>query len=238
MPVRYKLVQHRITPDPNDFFASVQPIGTLDTEGLVRRLLEAGSTVTEADLRAVLALLRTEIHSALSEGYRVHLEGVGHLYLTIAGTFHGLTDSFDPARHTLQLTNQADATLLAALRRAAQFEKQTSPETRAHLLTYTDLASGTVNSLITPGTIGTLDGARMRVVPARADEGLYAVPEAGGAEVKVPAANFQRNKPAQIIFLVPELAPGQWRLQVRNRPGLAASASLRVAALNALLTRP
>ena len=91
MPVRYKLVQHRITPDPNDFFASVQPIGTLDTEGLVRRLLEAGSTVTEADLRAVLALLRNEIHSALSEGYRVHLQGVGHLYLTIAGTFHGLT---------------------------------------------------------------------------------------------------------------------------------------------------
>ena len=237
MPIHYSLVRNRITPDPNDCFASVQPTVILDTEGLIQRLTQAGSTVTEADFRAMLVLLKQELRSALLDGCRVNLDGVGQFYPTIAGTFHGTTDSFDPARHTLQLSTRTDKHLLAALRRHARFEKQAAPDTRAVLSSFTDLASGTVNSLITPASIGTLDGARLRHVPSRPDEGLYLVPAGGGPAVKVPAAGFQMNRPARLVFLVPALAAGQWRLEVRNRPGLAASAALRVGTLNALLTR-
>ena len=237
MPVEYFLVENRIGRAPDDFYAIVSPGDTVDTERLVQRIMAAGSTVTEPDIRAVLALLQREVGTALAEGCRVNLEGLGHWFATIGGVFHGATDRFDPARHTLQISTQADAALVRGFRRAARLEKQTPPDRCAVLVTYQDLASGTVNSILTSGTIGTLLGARLRFVPTRPEEGLFLVPEDGGPAVRVPGESFQMNKPGRLVFLVPALAAGQYRMEVRNRPRLAASAPLRINRLNYILSR-
>jgi len=77
-------------------------------------------------------------------------------------------------------------------------------------------SSATTDSTLTPGNIGTLNGARLKFDPDQADEGLYLLPTSGGATVKV--TTFQRNKPGQLIFLNPTgLAAGDYFMEVRAR---------------------
>jgi len=85
-------------------------------------------------------------------------------------------------------------------------------------------------------TIGTLNGHRLKFDPAAADEGIYIVDANNPGETKVTA--IQKNKPGQLVFLVPTL-PVQvtscW-IEVRARLGDATS-ELRTGRLDAMLSR-
>ena len=68
---------------------------------------------------------------------------------------------------------------------------------------------------MTPGHVGELSGKRLKFDPARLDEGLFFVPLAGGSEVKV--TDFQQNTSTELVFHVPSLSPGTYKLFVRAR---------------------
>jgi hypothetical protein len=65
---------------------------------------------------------------------------------------------------------------------------------------------------MTPGNIGTINGHRLKFNPAEAAEGIFLI-AAGGSETK--AAAIQKNKPGQLVFLVPTLAEDTYHLEVR-----------------------
>ena len=74
----------------------------------------------------------------------------------------------------------------------------------------------------------------MKFDPARSDEGLYFV-ATGGSQTKV--STVQKNKPSQLVFLVPSLADGTYHLEVRARMGSGTSArELRIGRLDSTLT--
>lgn len=97
---------------------------------------------------------------------------------------------------------------------------------------YLDMGSGEKDGPMTPGSIGTVSGRRLKFDPGRQEEGLYLVPVDGGDEVKVEVV--QRNMPAQIVFLVPPEASGAYYLEVRARPNRGTD--LRTGRLDAALT--
>lgn len=70
----------------------------------------------------------------------------------------------------------------------------------------------TTNDEVTPGNIGELTGSRLRYDPAAADEGIFFVAAADGAETKVDCV--QLNKPASQVFMVPALVAGDYEFQV------------------------
>lgn len=67
-----------------------------------------------------------------------------------------------------------------------------------------DVRSGTTNDQVTPGNIGQLFGTRLEYAQAQADEGVFFVSGAGG-ETKV--ATVRKNRPSQVVFLVPAGGP-------------------------------
>ena len=74
----------------------------------------------------------------------------------------------------------------------------------------------------------------MKFDPAESDEGLYFVADAGG-DTKAPTV--QKNKPSQLVFLVPTLVAGTYHLEVRARMGSGTSArELRIGRLDSTLT--
>ncbi len=97
---------------------------------------------------------------------------------------------------------------------------------------YRDVGSDTTNDQITPGNIGQLSGNRLKFDPAQADEGLYFVPTADTGDVKV--TTIQKNKPSQLVFLVPALVAGGYNLEVRAR--IAGGTELRIGRLDPVLT--
>jgi hypothetical protein len=55
MPITYALFENNLTGDPDDYAAQVQLAGSAGIDGIVHRMPGQGSTVPEADVRAVLA---------------------------------------------------------------------------------------------------------------------------------------------------------------------------------------
>jgi hypothetical protein len=56
MPIKYYLQPNPITPDPNDQSARVLPNASLSLNDIISKMMKRGTTVTEADARAVLNL--------------------------------------------------------------------------------------------------------------------------------------------------------------------------------------
>jgi hypothetical protein len=236
MPIQYALFENNITSDPDDFSAHVQPTGVISNEQIVPQLVQLGSTVNEADGLAVLQDIRTTVMNNLLNGFNVHLADICVFSARIIGTFDGPTDGFDPARHSISIAVTADPAFVEEFRAQASPKKNDAVQPEPNPLEYRDLASATTNTTMTRGTIGSIAGSRLKFDASTADEGIWLVPTGAGVSVQVPDANIQRNKPAELIFLVPTagLAIGTYFLEVRAR--IASGLTLRTGRLDSIIT--
>ena len=83
---------------------------------------------------------------------------------------------------------------------------------------------------LTPGGMGQLVGHRLKFDPADPNQGIFFVAPAGEARVQVVA----RNKPGELIFMVPALPAADYTLEVRAT--VHSSEDVRTGALEATLT--
>ncbi len=213
--IKYTLIENVLTPDPNDYYPQVQITGRAGVEQLADRMLSMGSTVTKSDLLAVMSLLDEAVLALLVEGYRVDIAGIVDLYPRMQGVFDGPGDGFDKSRHTLSVNANAAPAFIARVRADARVQKEEAVTPTPAPLQFVDGSSSAVNSAITTGSIGTLNGSRLKFNAAAADEGIYFIASAGGEETKVATVSI--NKPGQLVFLIPAMASGVYSLEVRSR---------------------
>jgi len=238
LPIKYALFENNLTADPSDFAAIVQITSAADTEAIIRRVLDQGSTVTEADLRAAAADLVKAVTALLLEGNRVHFFGLADFFPRVKGVFTGPLDNFDAARHTVDVGANPGTRVRDDVRADATVEKVEALKPAPNPIEYRDVNSDTTNDTVTVGGIGQLSGSRLKYDALQADEGIYFVATAGG-ETKVTVV--QKNKPAQVVFSVPAtLVPGTYNLEVRARQGSPPAGpdtrELRTGRLDAVLT--
>ena len=148
-----------------------------------------------------------------------------------SGTATQKGDSFDPTRHQLRGTVSAGK----RYRKAVSKEGKTN-EAEARVRTpnpeeYNDLNTGERNSVLTAGGMGQLVGHRLKFDPADSNQGIFFVAEDGSA-ARVEIAG--RNKQAELMFLVPALASGDYRVKVRA--AIHGGTEVRTGALPATLT--
>lgn len=236
MAINYALFENHLTSDPNDYSARVQSSGSVDIDAIADRMIDQGSTTTKADILAVLEDTIKACEGYLLDGYRVNFGGLCELFPRVSGVFNGITDSFDSSRHRVDVGANPGSRVRKTVRDNASVSKQETVLPSPSPIEYADLASGETNGTITIGTIGTLNGHRLKYNTAQADEGIYIIDADVDAEVKVDAV--QKNKPGQLVFLVPILpAPMvSCQIEVRARFGDADS-ELRAGRLDAVLTR-
>ncbi len=238
MPINYALYKNHLTADPDDYSAMVEITAPADTDDIIQRVLEQGSTVTEPDLRAAAADLVLATISLLKDGRRVHFFGMADFFPRVKGIFTGPTDGFDPARHQIDVGANPGARVRDEVRKNATAEKVEALKPAPNPLEYRDIGSDTTDDQVTVGNIGELSGNRLKFDETAADEGVYFVATAGG-DTKV--TTMQKNKPSQGVFLVPAtLIAGTYHLEVRARMGLKPEGvdnrELRMGRLDATLT--
>lgn len=232
MPIHYALFENNVTSDPDDYAAIVQAVDSADLEVLIARMIERGSTTTRADILAVMEDAIGACESMLLDGMRVNFGGLVELFPRMRGIFTGATDAFDPARHSVDVGANPGIRVRQTVRDQATVTKDEAIKPSPNPLEYRDVGSDTTNDQVTPGNIGQLSGSRLKYDAAQADEGIYFLPTGGGGETKV--ATVQKNKPAQLVFLVPALMPGTYYLEVRARVG--GGTQLRSGRLDTTLT--
>ncbi|MCK4342674.1 MAG: hypothetical protein KAY37_13230, partial [Phycisphaerae bacterium] len=103
MPIKYALFENNITADPDDYAAGVQMTDTTDLDALVQDIVDQGSTVNKPDILAVTAALKLACQRRVEQGQRVNYFGMMDFFPRIKGVFTGPTDSFDEARHRIDI---------------------------------------------------------------------------------------------------------------------------------------
>ncbi|HEY5750423.1 MAG TPA: DNA-binding domain-containing protein, partial [Chryseolinea sp.] len=69
--IKYSLFENRLTPDPDDQMAVVQPISTKSMEEVVDLMISRGSTVTKAEALSVMEELGIAMAQLLKDGHNV-----------------------------------------------------------------------------------------------------------------------------------------------------------------------
>ena len=235
MPINYALFENNLTSDPNDYAAQVQITSSVDLEDLIRRMINQGSTVTEADIRAVLEDAIKACESLLLDGNRVNFGGLVELFPRLKGIFNGITDTYDSARHQIDVGANPGSRVRKPVRSNASINKVETIKPAPAPLEYVDLASGDTNGTLTAGTIGTINGHRLKFDPAATDEGIYLVRINGTGPPYIKIGMVQKNKPGQLVFLTNStILAGDHYLEVRAR--IQGGAELRTGRLDAVLT--
>ena len=230
MTIFYNLQPNKLTEEES-FAARVQLNGSADLTDIVSKIVGQGTTVRPPDILAVLENAIQAANDLLLLGIRVNFGDLVDLYPKISGKFSDPTESFDPARHSLEVGSTPGKRIRANIRKGTVAKLGTVKPVPS-LLRCRDLLSGTSNEKLTLGGVITLDGTRLKVNREAADEGLFFIPP---ASAPVPAALYQKNTAGQLVVVVPPLTPGPgFHLEVRTR--YTAEGDLRVGRMDSVFT--
>lgn len=229
MPIQYALQPNPITPDPNDRTAKVSTRETLVLGDVMKRMLKRGTMVTETDMLATLNLFFEVVTDELAEGSAVNLPLV-NLKPSIKGVFKDANDIYDSSRHKLTSAS-SPGVLLGKKMAAAKTEKIASSLPGPTINAFEDINSQSQDAAITPGGIGKIVGEELKFIASQTDEGIFFIDDEGGeTRVSVIASLTE----GQIMFMIPQLASGDYTLEVRR--AYTAARSIRRGTLDHVLT--
>jgi hypothetical protein len=78
--------------------------------------------------------------------------------------------------------------------------------------------SGAINETLTPGGQFTLNGHKIKIAGEEPDgAGVYFIPLSDPAGGEKAGVHYAENSPSRVIGVIPNLAAGQWKLQIRTR---------------------
>jgi hypothetical protein len=228
--ITYALLENHLTADPDDYMAVVQPSGTATEDDLIEHIIQQGSTVTRADILSVVEDYATAVIYMVLDGKTV-TTSLANFGVAIKGVFDGKGDSFDPSRHQLRGTVSAGKRYRKEIPGKGKTGKAEARIPAPNPEEYNDLNTGERNGVLTSAGMGQIVGHRLKFDPADDNQGIFFVAEDGSAtQVDV----IGRNKPAELMFTVPTLASGDYRLEVRA--AVYGSQQVRTGALPMTLT--
>lgn len=212
MSIHYTLYKNKMREESVVYAARVQPIRSVDIDGVIDRMMQHGSTITRADVLGVLENYHVAITQLLLEGNSIVTPAVNYS-LSIRGVFDDLADGYDSSRHTVRATTSPGKRLRAAIANNATVKKQETLRLAPNPIDYVDYNSNERNSTLTPGGMGQLTGHRLKFEPGVPEQGIFLI-DSSGAETQVDVVG--QNYPSTLVFLVPSfLASDSYQLMVR-----------------------
>lgn len=211
MPLRYGLIENRLTADPDDYMAVVSDNETFTEEQIVERMISRGSTVTKAEALGVIEEFGLALEDILKGGNNVNTRLFG-IYPSIAGIFNGSADGYDSNRHSIRL-NITPGNRLNRIIGEIKVQKIEITSPAPILDKFVNLKSKAVNETFSPGQIASITGLNLKYNEADSAQGIFFIAN-DNTETKVD--NVSKNKPSELLFFVPDnLTSGTYQIEVR-----------------------
>ena len=211
--LKYSLRENLLTAAPDDFMAQVQDVRSYTLDEIIDAMMQKGSTLTRADVAAVLQIYGEVCASVIADGCALNTP-LMNTALSISGVFNGANDAFDKKRHAVNLNITAGTALKAAVGKV-KCEKTGTTSTDPYINEVKDIVSGTVNAELTKGAVVQITGSRLKFDAKDAAQGIFFVPETGNP---VRAAVIAENKPARLMAIIPaDLEAGTYYIEVRTK---------------------
>ncbi|HEO64395.1 MAG TPA: DUF4469 domain-containing protein [Spirochaetes bacterium] len=230
MPINYYLRENPLTT-PTSFSGKVDETLSYNTDLIIQSILNRGSTVTKADVQAVITDLIEVVLDALSKGARINIEGLVQLYPSVEGIFTTSSDSFDPLRHKLNIGTRTSEQLKKRLRGIASVSKQATPPIIPQVNEVIDTINNNINTSFTMTRVININGERLKFDNSRADEGVFIVNDTLISETQIAANLITSSSDLKIAFQgdVTGTAGNSVRVEVRSRMGNSLTYPLKIA---------
>ena len=211
--LKYSLRENLLTAAPDDFMAQTQDVRSYTLDEIIDLMMQKGSTLTRADVSAVLQIYGEVCASVIADGCALNTP-LMNTALSISGVFNGANDVFDKKRHAVNL-NMTAGTLLRSALSKIKCEKTGTASTDPYISEVKDVVSDTVNTILTTGAVVQITGSRLKFDQKDSSQGIFFVPETGAP---VRAAVIAENKPARLMAIIPaDLAAGTYYIEVRTK---------------------
>jgi hypothetical protein len=174
-------------------------------------MTRTGSAITMAEAKASYEEIIGAMEYFLIEGYGINTEFI-HIRPVIPGLFKDDEDRFDYSRHKIKFSTQ----LGKRYNHTADNVKVEKVEATNNLplpVTFEDIASATVNNMMTPDGVASLRGLRLNFNQDDPVQGIFLI-DSRKNEYRI--GRILSQKGTHIIFQLPrDIMPEEYTLEVR-----------------------
>jgi hypothetical protein len=215
--IKVWLYDNRLTPDnPNDYIARVESERSLSVSDICETAVtRGGADISAATMEHGVNLFFKEMGYQLCDGYSVNT-GWFVANVQIRGTFDSPAETFNPEKHGLLFEFHQGARLRKELEQVS-VEVLGVADTGSEIAQVTDVKTGSINDLLTPGRNLKITGAKLKIAGENIDNGVWFVDPASGARTKVDATDVVVNNPSELIVVIPDLSAGAYQLEVTTQ---------------------
>jgi hypothetical protein len=208
-----ELFDNPLTERTDDRYGRVINIASINEDTLIGRAIANGFNGNAASMKATYQALKQEALKAIVRGEIVNF-GLGHLTLDVEGVFVGDVPVWNPEKHKL-------IARITAAKEAREILKTTpvkiigmAPD-QAAITQVTDVTTGKVNEVLTPGGMVNIKGSRIRVEGDDPTVGLFLTSQDTLEVTQIPVTAIGMNDPSKIMLVAPAtLAAGSYLLSV------------------------
>ena len=213
-----ELFDNPLTENPNDRYGRVVNLASINEDILIARAIANGFNGNAASMKAVCEALKQEAVKAVVRGEIVHY-GLGHVVLDVEGSFIGDEPQWNPEKHKLVAAITTTKDLRETLKKTP-VNIRGMASNHAAILTVTDVATGKVNEVLTPGGMANIMGSRIKIDGDKPEVGLFLDNQNTQGRIQVPATAIGLNDPSKVMFVVPtDLAAGDYLMVIVTQFG-------------------
>lgn len=205
-----------LTDRKDDRFGRVITRKSLTIDDLVKIAVSRRTDLNPVTLTSAMELIKNVALDELTNGASVNF-GLCHLSLGVQGVFLGDNAKWDPSQHTISIRSVPTAEV-------RNLVKQTNVNVRGMaasgiaINSLTDVASGEVNSRLTPGGGVNLTGTKIKVEGDDASVGITLTNVATQAVITIARNAILVNDPSKISFVVPANLPnGDYTIAINTQ---------------------
>jgi hypothetical protein len=201
--------------DITPYLARIRSYKTMSREEMIADMAGMNASVSRQEIIVVLDLMKAVIQKYLLSGFRVKTD-LFNARLTMQGGFSSDEDEYDPGRHTVRVRMAPAADLKKAVAHAARMEKIRADKPEPKLDHVYDFETQSRDGTVSPGHVAEVKGVNLDYDQSDAAQGVYFVDQANAA---FKAETVHRSGGTTVLFQVPALTPGSYRLVMRRAFG-------------------
>ena len=214
--IKAQLYDNVLTENPNDFTARVHSERSLSIKEICESAtLRGGANISAAAMEHAVNLWMKEMAYRLCDGFAINT-GWFSASAHIKGVFDSPSELFNSNKHTLMFEMHQGALLRKELE-AVSVEILGVADSSLSIAQVMDARTGSVNDLLTPNRNLKISGYKIKIAGENPLNGVYFANQTSQERIKVEAQDIVTNNPSELIIVIPQLAAGQYKLEVKTQ---------------------
>jgi hypothetical protein len=184
-----------ITARRDDRFGRVVSTGSLKIDDLITIAIARGSDINAATMKAAYEILKETALEEVRNAKQVEF-GLSHYGLGVNGVFIGNHAVWKDGEHSFSLRATTTAEVHNALKEVTA-EVRGMAASGIYVNTLIDVASGEINSRLTPGGGVNMTGFKIKIAGDAPEVGIHLTEVNSDAAVDIPASSIPVNEPSK-----------------------------------------